>query len=212
MFDGIEKATRGILEGDPAPGLDRYNEWKSTRAANIVSGARKSAIITAATGEHAGSDMDEIPVEIVKVRTGMGIRSSRLLGRLVHTILHDIDLAGAQQFEVIARVHGRRLRASDDEVAASIKAVVQVLRHTGITSNTDAELFREFPFVLRRSNGHLIEGKIDFAIRGNSGWSVIDFKVGPADSVQYNRQVQMYAAALRMSADLPVRAYLLEST
>jgi ATP-dependent exoDNAse (exonuclease V) beta subunit len=113
--------------------------------------------------------------------------------------------------EIIARAHGRRIRASDEEIIAATTAARHVMEHPAIKS-TNKQVLREFPFVLRIDGREIIEGMIDFAIRSKSGWLLFDFKVGRADLAAYDRQMQIYAAALRKASALPVRACLIEIT
>lgn len=211
MFDGIEEATHAILQGDAEPGFARYNLWKQSRAESIARGERKSSVVVAATELQELPGMDEMPIETLTIRTGMRIRSTRNLGKLVHAVLQDIDLNGKDDVEIIARAHGRRIRAWDEEIITATTAVRLVMEHPAIKS-TNKQVVREFPFVLRIDDGEIIEGVIDFAIRSSSGWLLFDFKVGRADVAAYNRQMQIYAAALRKASALPVKACLIEIT
>lgn len=211
LFDGIDDVTREMLKGDPQPGLARYHEWKQSRRRSVDRGMRKSAIVVAATELDVLPELDEIAVETLSVRSGMTIPSSRRLGKLVHAVLHDIDLSRPQQAEIIARVHGRRLRASSEEIAAAAAAVRHLLAHPAMRG-TNQQIVREFPFLWRTGDQEIIEGSIDLAMRSDSGWLLLDFKVGRADSAAYNRQMQIYAAALRKATNLPVAGCLVEIT
>ena len=209
MFDGIEAANRAILEGDAEPGLSRYNAWKQSRAESAARGVRRSNVVVAATQLESTAGVDEIPVEILSIETGMTMKSSRNLGKLVHAVLQDMDLTGGHNIGAVARAHGRRLRASNQEIAAATAAAGKVTEHPALKSS-NKQVAREFPFVLRLNDGRIVEGTIDFAIRSDSGWLLLDFKVGRTDHVAYERQMQIYAAALRGISAIPVRACLVE--
>lgn len=122
MFDGIEEANHSILQGDAEPGFARYNLWKQSRAESIARGERKSSVVVAATELQELPGMDEMPIETLTIRTGMTMRSTRNLGKLVHAILQDIDLSGQDDVEIIARAHGRHSRSSSSN-RSSISSV-----------------------------------------------------------------------------------------
>jgi ATP-dependent exoDNAse (exonuclease V) beta subunit len=208
MFDGLEKATRSILQGDPGPGLERYEQWRVHRAAVLAAGRSKSISVQAATSAALPEGLEEIPVQVLKIRSGMSGPSNRRLGKLVHAILQDIDFQRRDRLERVADAHARRLGVERDSVEAAVNAVRQVLVHP-LFASADS-VCRELPFVLRAEDGALLEGSVDFAVRNPDGWTLFDFKVGQAGTARHDRQMQIYSEALRRASGLPVQAYLVE--
>jgi ATP-dependent exoDNAse (exonuclease V) beta subunit len=127
---------------------------------------------------------------------------------LVHAILQDMDFAKPENIDIVAGSHARRLRATEAMRSAAAHSVREVLRLSIFA--VEGQVHRELPFVLAGKGGALIEGVIDLAVRSSSGWTLVDFKVGSAGEAKYDRQMQIYAEALRRLERLPVRACLIE--
>ena len=73
---------------------------------------------------------------------------------------------------------------------------------------------RESPVVLKREDGSLVEGVIDLAFREQPGapWTVVDFKTDVRVDIrqeEYQRQVALYAEALRQASGAEAEGVLL---
>ncbi len=78
-----------------------------------------------------------------------------------------------------------------------------------------AEVFREWPVTLRRSDGVLLDGVVDMLFRerdaqGKTSLTVVDFKtdVVLTDLSAYQAQLAMYCEALQSIFQEPCRAVL----
>jgi ATP-dependent exoDNAse (exonuclease V) beta subunit len=198
-----------ILEADAgemevAAGARRHAEWQTRRRQALERGCEPSVTVSPVTeAAAAGVDAHEVPVE----ETAIGERSARPGGRrfgtLVHAVLEVVDLdADASELERAARVQGRLLAASEEEVAAAGEAARAALAHPllrrAAKAATRGELRRETPVLLRRDDGSLVEGVVDLAFREAEGgaWTVVDFKTDRELGEQRGR----YAAQLRLYA------------
>jgi ATP-dependent exoDNAse (exonuclease V) beta subunit len=198
-----------ILEADAgeveaAAGARRHEEWQARRRQALERGCEPSVAVSPVTEAAAGeADAEDVPVE----ETGIAERSARPGGRrfgtLVHAVLEVVDLgADAAAVERAARVQGRLLAASEEEVSAAGAAARAALAHPLLRRAAEAatrgELRRETPVLLRRDDGSLVEGVVDLAFREADGgaWTVIDFKTDRELGEQRGR----YAAQLRLYA------------
>jgi ATP-dependent helicase/nuclease subunit A len=134
----------------------------------------------------------------------------------VHSVLAAVDLAGdAAAVERAARTQARLLGASDAECAAARTAVIATLAHPLLRrAAASAELRRETPVLLRRSDGSLVEGVIDLAFREGdpARWTLIDFKTDRDLALhrsRYETQLRLYAEAIAAAMGEPVEPVLL---
>jgi ATP-dependent exoDNAse (exonuclease V) beta subunit len=139
-------------------------------------------------------------------------------GSLVHALLADVPLAetDGDSLSRLASAHGRLLDAEPEEIAAAEHAVGRVLAHPVIRAAAraaiDGRCYRETPVTFRAPDGSLIEGTVDLAFADDNGFVVVDFKTdreldGAVD--RYQRQVQIYAAAIESATGRPSRAVLM---
>ncbi|MEM8930791.1 MAG: UvrD-helicase domain-containing protein [Acidobacteriota bacterium] len=210
-------------------GLDRYLDWRADRDDAVADGARPSREVVAVTEtERRPPSMADasIEVEIETLPRPTGRPSGRRFGTLVHTLLRDAPLVGAASddreitstVDGLARLHGRLLSATDDEIDAASAAVAATLEHpllrraSELAAEDPDAVLREWPFALELDGGFRLEGVFDLAILDGETWTVIDFKTdADLDRVAdtYRRQVAWYAHALSVLDGRPARAVLL---
>jgi ATP-dependent helicase/nuclease subunit A len=139
-------------------------------------------------------------------------------GTLVHAMLADVPLvaAGTDTIDRLARAHGRLLGAAPAEVTRATALVARVLADPIIQRAAAAEArnacFRETPVTLRLDTGAIVEGIVDLAYDDGEGFVVVDFKTDrelEGSRERYERQVRIYAAAIRAATGRPVRAALM---
>jgi ATP-dependent helicase/nuclease subunit A len=207
-----------------------YGSWKETRQHAIAHAQIPSLKVMTAT-EAAGLPLrsaDGVPISIetaagiqpvspkpaAKAERPGGVR----FGSLVHALLADVPLGGADHDSLaqLASAHGRLLDAEPEEIAAAEQAVRGVLAHpllkAAARAAAEGRCYRETPVTMRSDDGSLIEGTVDLAFADDGGFVVVDFKTdreldGALD--RYQRQVQIYAAAISSATGQPSRAVLM---
>jgi ATP-dependent exoDNAse (exonuclease V) beta subunit len=203
-----------ILKGDPndeqSPSLIAHREWKEQREKTIAAGAEKQFDIFAAT-EAAESPM-EIQVRFANVQKPADRSAGPRFGTLVHTILRDVPLNG-EHLDQLAKVHGRVLGATDQEVKDAAEAVAGALKHSLLErARKSSACRRELPILLHLDGNRILEGVIDLAFEENGIWHVVDFKtdaeIGP-NRKRYENQLRWYSLALARLNNAPVEAHLL---
>jgi ATP-dependent exoDNAse (exonuclease V) beta subunit len=138
-------------------------------------------------------------------------------GDLVHALLAAVPF-GADRAAVddLASVHGRIVRATDEEVTAASATVARVLSHTIVQRARDAETRgacrREAPVTCMVGRGELVEGVVDLAFEENGEWTVVDYKtdreIAADGEERYKRQVAFYARAIAGAMGQPARGVL----
>jgi len=205
-----------ILKGDSndvdSPSLVQYREWKALREKTIGSGAQKEFDVFTATDAPGAPPDFSIAVKFDALPKASGRSSGARFGTLVHTILRDVSLDGANLDE-LAKVHGRILGASDPEIQHAAEAVAAALKHPLLERARRSKLCRrELPVLLKLDLNRILEGVIDLAFEENGTWHIVDFKtdaeLGPSRS-RYENQLRWYALALARLNDAPVEAHLL---
>ena len=109
---------------------------------------------------------------------GSSLRGRRF-GALVHGILAVVDLnATPEEIGAVARVQGRMVGATRPEIEAAVHTVIAALAHPIMrraASVVASNVRRETPILLRREDGTLLEGVVDFAFReegpDSAGWT-----------------------------------------
>src|SRR6185295_3256974 len=140
--------------------------------------------------------------------------SGKRFGVLVHLVLRDIEFAaGGTGAEALARMRGRVLGATAEEVEAAAEAASAAMAHPLIVRAGKAErCHRELPIMLRLEENRLLEGVIDLAFFEQGSWTIVDFKSDAdlkAKRIDYRRQLQWYGAALAKITGQPVRGCIL---
>jgi len=209
-----------ILMGDPrgdpndeeSPSLAVYREWKEQREKVNESGQRKEFDVFTATEAAEAPTGFSIGVKFEAVEKAAGRSAGPRFGTLVHTILRDVALDG-NAIDQLAKVHGRVLGATDQEVEDAAKAVDAALRHPLLERARKSKLCRrELPILLKLQENRILEGVIDLAFEENGTWHIVDFKtdaeIGPSRK-RYENQLRWYALALARLNQMPVEAHLL---
>jgi ATP-dependent helicase/nuclease subunit A len=177
----------------------------------------------------------ERPVALAEVEGDRMARpGGRRFGTLVHAVLAAVPLsADAGRIEEVARVQGRLVGASAEEIDAALGAVAAALRHPileraaaagakedGAEEGREEEgqggLRRETPVLFRRPDGILAEGVVDLAFREDAVWTVVDFKTDrlAASEIEtlrpeYSAQVRLYVEAIEAATEEPAQGVLL---
>ncbi len=205
---GITLAVAASPEAGPdrAPLPDR-GEWEHERRRRLeAASAPGSVSASSLTGgdavfstADAGMDKDRDDSEPPPWSKG---RYGTAVGRAVHGVLQDVDLASGTGLEALAL-----RQAAAEGVSGRTKAITELARaalstdvaREAATSKHWRELFVAAPF-----GGRLLEGYIDLAYRGPEGLVVVDWKtdvVADDDDIgaklaRYRVQGAAYAAAL----------------
>ena len=213
-----------ILQADEGSPTDtetaQHEAWHQRRESLLEGGSRASLDVRTATrvAEETTETPKDVRVEVVervpRRPAGKGF------GILVHEVLATADLdAGRERLQALARSLGRVLDNTEEEVDAAAEAAERALAHPLLrqaeaASRQEGLLLRESPIVLKRKDGSLIEGVIDLAFREQPGapWTVVDFKTDVRVDIrqeEYQRQVALYAEALRQASGAEAEAVLL---
>jgi ATP-dependent exoDNAse (exonuclease V) beta subunit len=197
-----------------------YGSWKETRQDAITRARAPSVVVMTATEASSVPlpPADAVPVSIEMVGAVSDRPGGARFGSLVHALLADVPLAetDGDSLSRLASAHGRLLDAEPEEIAAAEHAVGRVLAHPVIRAAAraaiDGRCYRETPVTFRAPDGSLIEGTVDLAFADDNGFVVVDFKTdreldGAVD--RYQRQVQIYAAAIESATGRPSRAVLM---
>jgi ATP-dependent exoDNAse (exonuclease V) beta subunit len=127
-----------------------------------------------------------------------------------------LETPGLDALSRLAQTHGRVLGAVASEVSAATQVVREVIAHPLLVAAgraaREGRCYRETPVTLRADDGRVIEGFVDLAFEDEAGFCVVDFKTDrELDSglERYQRQVQIYAAAVAAASGRPARAVLM---
>ncbi len=218
------KAPDSVVEED----LRRYREWRRRHDDTLEQGARRSLEVTTVTararmaaenakrapgvddaGVRISGDGSIAPdgIEVIDIDRAAGRPGGKRFGSLVHLLLStapfDAPDGVRAPVDELARLHGRVLGATPDEVEAAADVARRTLAHPLMVRARDAlgrgECRREVPVSMRDGAGVLIEGVVDVAFRQDGAWIVIDYKTDREldesdDALDiYRRQVALYA-------------------
>lgn len=206
-----------------------YETWRGARErARAVGGVPSRTIQTvgdwAALNESAASfEIQPADVAITTAGSPAGERDASrpggaMFGLLVHALLAQMPFdTSAFSLHDLAAVEGRALRATEDDVAAAVRAVEQVLRHDLLVQARRAAVRgacrRETPVTLSLADGTVVEGIVDLAFEDNGTWTVVDYKtdreLAAAGEERYRRQVAVYATAVAQATRMPATGTLL---
>ena len=215
--DEILKEILGPEEdGDDGLGaeVERYEAWSDERERLLEAGKEPALDVVTVTELARGETGFDVEVELVTLPRPEDRPGGARFGTLVHTVLRDVDFAaGEESVGALARMHGRMLDATDDEVTAATAGVVQALAHPLMRRAAAAErCHREAPFILDRGGGSMIEGTVDLTFREDGVWTVVDFKTDAdldPELEKYQRQVGWYVYAIRVMTGEEARGVLL---
>ena len=193
---------------------DRH-AWELERQRTLATASAPVAVsatgLASRDGEPDAADagLDKDPDDSEQPPWSKG-RFGTAVGRAVHGVLQDVDLASGRGLEALAA-----RQAAAEGVSARTPAVAQLARaalHTGVAREAAAaEHWREL-FVAAPFGDRLLEGYIDLAYRGPEGLVVVDWKtdtVAGGDGIEaklarYRLQGAAYAAALEAVTGEPV--------
>ena len=197
-------------------GIEQHAAWKRAHDAAIASASVPSLVVRTVTEEK--SSASPVPTNIAFEST-TATRDARPHGKrfgiLVHAMLASVPLdADAGAIADAARIHGRIVGASEDEVTAARDVVAAALAHPLLVRARAAECVeRETALMLRAEDGAIIEGVVDLAFREkNAGWTVVDFKTDMEIATRkddYARQIDAYARAIATATGEPASGALL---
>ena len=197
-------------EGDPESTI-RYQDWQRERNAALAKGAEPRFRIFTATQAEGPPPEVSVSVEVIRLAKAPERPKGPRFGSLVHGILRDA-IAGGRDVPLLARLHGRMVGATGEEIEAAIPAVEAALATDLLTGARRAtRLHPELP-VKWKDGATIFEGVIDLAFESAAAWTVVDFKTDIADPLptHYATQIQWYAFALtRLTGAHQVRAFLL---
>jgi ATP-dependent helicase/nuclease subunit A len=205
-----------ILKGDPdeeeSQSLIAYRNWSAQREKVNAAGHRKEFDVFTAT-EAAESPADFfVGVKFEALPKAAGRSAGSRFGTLVHVILRDAALDGAD-IDKLAKVHGRVLGATDQEIEHAAEATAAALKHPLLERARKSKICRrELPILLKLEGNRILEGVIDLAFEENGTWHIVDFKtdaeIGPSRK-RYENQLRWYCFALARLNNAPVEAHLL---
>lgn len=198
MLDGTELQRQA--------GLAAWNHWRDTRAALIATASQPTVKTVLASKARPSPEAGQIEVQVIAIDCEGQRPATRNFGRLVHALLEFWDPSAADR---IAELHGRRIGATEREVAAAVAVARAAMQHPLLNPARAVEVHREYPISVTLASGEIVEGVIDLAWSDGESWTVIDYKTGRAEA-EYETQVRLYALALQRATGLPARAILLE--
>jgi ATP-dependent exoDNAse (exonuclease V) beta subunit len=197
-------------------GVRDHERWRAGRAERLLRGAQPSIAAAPVTELAARRAREAHEVEVVEVAADRAARpGGRRFGTLVHALLAVAGLdADADAIAAAARLQGRIVGASAEEVAAAAVAARDALRHPLLRrAGASGAVRRETPVLLQMEDGVLAEGVVDLAFREpGTGWLVVDFKTDREIEARrdvYAAQVQLYADAVAKATGEPARGVLL---
>jgi ATP-dependent exoDNAse (exonuclease V) beta subunit len=196
-------------------GIEQHAAWKRAHEAALASASVPSLVVRTVTEEKSAAS----PVPVVAFESTTATREARPHGKrfgiLVHAMLASVPLDGeAGAIADAARIHGRLVGASDDEVAAARDVVAAALAHPLLVRARAAErVERETALMLRTDDGAILEGVVDLAfLEKGVGWMVVDFKTDielASRKDDYARQIDAYARAIAAATGEPAQGALL---
>jgi ATP-dependent helicase/nuclease subunit A len=206
-----EWAAADTLPGEP-------KDASGAATASVQRGLFDQETIAKAAAPQARSPLDFGEREVVMIDArGRSRPGGARFGELVHAMLAAAPL-GAERaaIEALADLHGRILKAPDDEVAAAVDAVEKVLGHELLARARDADARhacrRETPVTCTLADGTMIEGIVDLAFEEGGAWTVVDYKtdreLAALGEDRYRRQVALYAWAIAQATAQPARGVL----
>lgn len=211
----LHRGDTEVIESDVA----RYKAWLDGRDCVLRKGSEPTLKVKTVSEIARGAWTPDGEVEVIP-RAEDGPRPSGVrFGTLVHTTLAAIPLhATADQVEAAARLQGRILAATDEEVVAAIRAiqsvVVSALWRRAREAASRGACRREVPVTVRHEDGVLIEGVVDLAFLEDDTWVVADFKTDQELGLAvegYKRQISLYAKAIREATGKDTKQYIVSA-
>ena len=208
-----KETSRGVVDAD----LRTYHAWRERRTTVLATGTQPSLVVHTVTERAAqASAAGETPAEvtIVEIARDRNRPSGRRFGTLVHAVLATVALdADSQTVGAQARLHGRILGATEEEIMSAARVVGRFLEHPlaerARRARGAGRLHREVPLAWQEASGAVVEGTADLVLEEEGTWLVVDFKTDElVDVAGYRHQVSIYARALAGMVGAPVSGML----
>lgn len=201
-------------EGVAQSSIEAYQTWRRQRIETVEQGEVSEIDLISASDTDLAPEGFSGLVDLVYLSRDVERPSGARFGTLVHAILQDVDFgAELAKIEALAKMHGRLLGATPDEVKASAAPVQSALSHSLLTRAVAAErMHREYPVVFDTEEGQRVDGSIDLAFYEDGMWFVVDFKTDmdrEAHRAQHIRQMQWYVTALQGLTESEVLGWLM---
>jgi ATP-dependent exoDNAse (exonuclease V) beta subunit len=208
-----KKVASSIVEAD----LVRHADWLAARDAAAERGSRPSLRMQTATESAAATTGAGPEIHTVELPRDARRPAGPRYGALVHAVLATMPLdAGPRQIKQAARLQGRILGSTEQEIESAGVVAESVIRHPIMDRARKAaasgQCRRETPIALRQADGSIVDGVVDLAFLENGAWIVVDFKTDrelERGLAVYRRQVGLYAAAIQAATGLKTAAVLL---
>jgi ATP-dependent helicase/nuclease subunit A len=216
---GVRQST--ILQADEKnvvakDGIDRHEAWQTARKETLTRAAVPSRVIRVVTDttDSAGTLPAEVVLEWTETNR-QGRPHGKRFGILVHSVLATAALdADENAIANAARIQGRLVSATDEEITAACEAASNALRHPLLArARTARRVFRETSVMLVEPDGAILEGIVDLAFHETGlGFTVVDLKTDveiAAGRDLYARQVDAYARAIATATGEPAKGVIL---
>ncbi len=205
-----------VVEAD----LDTYRAWKRSRDVTVTRAAEPSLVVETAT-ERAERGSARPHVDVIRLPGVAGRPSGMRFGSLVHAVLATVPFDGTVAPSDVARLHGRTLGATQDEITSTAAVVTKTMAHPILrraqAAMRQGRCRREVPVAGRDDDGTLVEGVVDLAFLeidddAPGTWTVVDFKTDrELDTALdvYKRQVATYADMITRATGQPAMPVLM---
>jgi ATP-dependent helicase/nuclease subunit A len=194
--------------------MGEYKAWAGDRErVGVTAQAKQFDIFTASETSNSPENF-EVEVSIESVEKIAGRPTGARFGTLVHTVLRDAALdADLAALDALAKVHGRLLGATPEEIEHATKAALGALSHPLLARVRKAtRIHREYPIIFKLDESKALEGVIDLVFESGGVWNIVDFKTDAdlgSNRAHYKRQLHWYSLAIARLNKTPVRAYLM---
>jgi ATP-dependent exoDNAse (exonuclease V) beta subunit len=203
-------------------GIHAHEEWQSRRShVRHVASKPEWNVVTAtepAFGEVVTQPLPEVVVETIEI--DFSRPHGKRFGTLVHAVLSIVPLTSNRDaIREIAKLQGRVLGATEDEIGAAVETVRRALQHPlikrAVAASANGQCRREVPVALKLDAGTMVEGVIDLAFQEKQAggpWTVIDYKTDfevKGRLEEYRNQVSLYALAISRATGMPAHPILL---
>ena len=199
-----------VVEAD----LNTYRAWRRSRDETVARAAEPSLVVQTATERAEGGSVRP-RVEVIRLPASDDRPSGIRFGSLVHAVLATVPFDGTVPPIDLARLHGRTLGATPDEIRSTADVVTKTLAHPILRRAREAmrrgHCRREVPVAVRDDDGTLVEGVVDLTFfevldDAHGRWTVVDFKTDrELDTTLdvYKRQVATYADVITRATGQP---------
>jgi ATP-dependent exoDNAse (exonuclease V) beta subunit len=205
-------------------GIRAHQEWRARRGAVRETGALPEWKVVTATAHALESSVEtELPYEVTleSLQIDFSRPHGKRFGTLVHAVLSIVALdADRNEIEKAARLQGRILGSTEDEITSASETVTRALRNPIMIRAAEAakagKCRREVPIVVKMEGGEVVEGIVDLAFEEKGAkdgrWTIIDYKTDfelEGKLEEYRHQVGLYALAVSEATGRETRAVLL---